>query len=164
MNPDVEIFYVNLLECLYQDYLILSDSNIINENESAIVQNPSDLSVKKKIYFLPSYNSYFLKNKNIDLFLNISSFQEMEPSILQQYFEIISSNKSILYHCNRVEKTLDDGSVVKIKDYPIGRGKIIFNEQCPWHSFYYLKYFKKAYFKGVNNNMGINHSLVDYRS
>ena len=49
-----------------------------------------------------------MKNK-IDLFINIASFQEMEPDILSNYFEIISSNKSILYHCNRHAKTLSEG-------------------------------------------------------
>lgn len=163
MNPDIEIFYINLIEVLYQDYLILSMSKIIGEQDHVIVKDKSDFNFKKKIYFIPSYNLDFLRNRNIDLFLNIASFQEMKADILERYFEIIESNKSILYSCNRIKKELDDGSMVKLKDYPIKNGKIILNEQCPWHSFYYAPFFKKKYFDGVKEKKGINHQIISYK-
>ena len=162
MNPNVEIFYVNLIEAMYQDYIILSNSKIIDSKDHIIVQNPNDLDSKRKLYFIPSFNSNFLKNKKIDLFINIISFQEMSKQVLEGYFDVISSNNSILYHCNRTKKKLDDGSVVKSNDYPIKNGKIILDEQCPWHSFYYVPYFKKKYFGGVLEGTGINHHLINY--
>ena len=158
MHPEIEIYYVNLVEIMIQDYKILSKSKQINDKDHIIVQNENDLNLKKKLYFIPSSNAHFLKNKNIDLFLNTVSFQEMLPDILENYFEIISSNKSILYHCNRIEKKLDDGSITKVKDYPIKNGKIIFNEKCPWHSFDYVSLFKKSYFKDIN------HYLIDFNN
>ena len=39
-----------------------------------------------------------------------------------EYFEIIKSNRSILYTCNR-EKKFYQGEVLKFKDYPWGYGK-----------------------------------------
>jgi len=82
----------------------------------------------------------------------------MTPEKLLNYFDLIQSNKSILYHCNRYSKTLDGNEKVNIKDYPIGKGKIILNEQCPWHEFYYNPYFKKRYFDKII------HQIIDYRT
>lgn len=164
MHPSIQIFYVNLIETTIQDYLILSQSKIINQKDHIIVQNKNDLNFYKKLYFVPSFNAHFLKDKDINLFINICSFQEMEPNILENYFEIISSNKSILYHCNRLEKKLDDGHIVRTDQYPIKNGKVIFNEQCPWHSFYYAPIFKKKYFAGVNEGRGINHFIINFNN
>jgi putative sugar O-methyltransferase len=164
MHPSIEIFYVNLIETTIQDYLTLSQSKIINEKDHIIVQNKNDLNFKKKLYLIPSFNADFLKDKGINLFINICSFQEMEQNILEKYFEIISSNKSILYHCNRLEKKLDHGHIVRTDQYPIKNGKVILNEQCPWHSFYYVPYFKKKYFGGVNEGKGINHFIISFNN
>ena len=162
INPDVKIYYINLVEAMMQDYQILSKSNLITNLNHTIVEKQSDLNIDSKIYFIPSFNANFIMKNKIDLFINIVSFQEMEPHILSNYFEIISSNKSILYHCNRHTKTLDGGDVVKLSDYPIGNGKIILDEQCPWHKFYYLPYVKKRYFGGVKEGQGIIHQIISY--
>ena len=79
-------------------------------------------------------------NKDIELFINISSFQEMTEIEIINYFEIIKNNKSKLYCCNREYKKLPGGEEIYFDKYPFSNCKKIFYENCPWHKkFYYLK-------------------------
>ena len=61
------------------------------------------------------------------------SFQEMTSKEIDNYFEIIKENKSLLYTCNREYKKLYGGEELIFKNYQQGNGKKIFYENCFWH-------------------------------
>ena len=85
-------------------------------------------------------NASILINKPIDLFLNIASFGEMNLNIISNYFKIIKSTLtgSYLYSCNREEKRLPDGTLIRLKDYPWeGFTKKVLDEESPWNLNYY---------------------------
>ena len=87
------------------DYLILKKNNIILDTEIQVVDSSDDLEYEnKKLFLIPANKKNLIKNKNIDLFVNIVSFQEMNNEEVNNYFDIIKSNKSYLYCCNRKKK------------------------------------------------------------
>ena len=98
----------------------------------------------KKLILIPSHLKKNLLNKQIDLFVNIASFQEMTTNEVENYFEIIKSNNSLFYCCNREYKKLDSGEELYCENYPWGEAKFYFNENCPWHQKYYCSKFKKV--------------------
>ena len=157
--PEAQIYSVNLSEVLIHDYSIISKYRFIEDANIEVVSNKKNLeNLNKKLFLIPSSNKGLLLNFNIDLFVNIVSFQEMNMKEIIEYFEIIKSNKSKLYACNREKKILSGGEVLKFKDYPWGNGKKIFEEDCPWHQKYYS--FKPIFFHKYDGN--IKHCLIDY--
>jgi hypothetical protein len=93
----------------------------------------------QKIQFIDAKNYAEIQNYKIDLFVNIVSMQEMNPSVIRKYFEYIRNSKAgdkYFYCCNRLEKTLPDGTVIKFRDYPWIPCEIIFDELCPWYQQY----------------------------
>ena len=50
----------------------------------------------------------------------------MKFSDIENYFDIVKSNKSYLYTCNRYHKILPAGEVLNFNDYPWGDVKNIF--------------------------------------
>jgi putative sugar O-methyltransferase len=158
--PEAKIYSINLCEVLIHDYLILKKYNILNDEEIAVVEKPEDLKKPNtKLFLVPPDNSHILKNNNIDLFVNFSSFQEMKFSDIKNYFDIIKSNKSFLYTCNRYHKILPAGEILKFKDYPWGDGSKIFFEKCAWISKYYS--FKYPFFYDYEGDHW--HCLISYK-
>ena len=102
-----KIVHVNLPEVLYADYILIKQLGIIKDNEIIFISCEEEMNKAlenntiKLILLTPNFSQY-LKNKNIDLFVNIASFQEMNYSMIDNYFEIINLMK--LFHCcNRVK-------------------------------------------------------------
>ena len=62
-----------------------------------------------------------LRKCPIDLAINIASMQEMDPPIIDAYFDdlraVAEQKKVIFYCCNREEKMLPDGTVTRFLDY-----------------------------------------------
>ena len=78
----------------------------------------------------------------VDYVMNIVSMQEMDNSIIAAYFtelRSISTRRSVhFYCCNREEKTLPDGTVTRIAEYPWRpEDQLVVDELCPWHQQYY---------------------------
>ena len=97
-------------------------------------------------------------NKDIDLFVNIASFQEMTIDEIENYFRIIKSNNPLFYCCNREYKKLVGGEELYFDSYPWGNITKKFNEDCPWHQkLYQVKY---PFIKKYDGN--IKHCLIDY--
>lgn len=146
-NTYNKIYSINLPEVIIQEYLILTKFNIISKNLIKIVKSSKDLNCKKsKIFFVTADNFLLLKKKKINLFINISTFQEINKNIIKLYFDIIKSNLAYLYCCNRKKKHIGYKEYSNFNSYPIKDGKIIFYEQCPWYKkyikIYNLKYLK----------------------
>ena len=138
--PDAKIFSVNLSEVIINDLLILKKLKHELNTSFQLVEKNFDEN-KNKLYFIPSNLKKHLYDKNIDLFINIASFQEMDYSEIFNYFDIVKNNKSILYCCNRENKKLPCGEEISFHKYPWNNSKIIFWEDCPWHQRFYTSKF-----------------------
>jgi hypothetical protein len=71
-----------------------------------------------------------------NLFINIASMQEMNPSVISTYLSLMRSqeNEAFFYCANRVEKVLPDGTITRFKDYGWhAKDLTLLSELCPWH-------------------------------
>ena len=153
--PSAKIFSVNLSEVLINDYIILDKLDIF---KSVTLVDDINFSKKNELLTLvPSNFKKYLLNKNIELFINISSFQEMKKIEIYNYFEIIKNNKSKLYCCNREYKKLPDGEEIYFDKYPFTNSKKIFYENCAWVKKFYS--LKPPFIKYYPNHI---HCLVEF--
>lgn len=155
-----KIFSVNLPQALIQDLNILTTFKSINIDLIKIVENEKDLLDKsKKIFLIPAKNKKLLTSQNINLFVNMSSFQEMPLSEVHEYIDIAISNSSFLYSLNREEKILYDNTIIKYSDYNLTKnGKLIFEKEARFVKRYYNATFP---FVHVKKSKLIN-TLVKY--
>ena len=92
--PGAKIFSINLAETLIHDYLILKKYKIIPDDEIQVVSNLGDMDIKnKRLFLIPANKKNLLREQNIDLFVNIVSFQEMNFKEVNSYFKMNSENK-----------------------------------------------------------------------
>lgn len=155
---DVKIYSVNLSETLINDYKILKKlKNELSESLNLIDNSNLNLS-DNKLHLIPANFKDVLYEANIDLFINISSFQEMTFNELNEYFKIIKKNKSKLYCCNREYKKLYANEELYFDKYPWEDSKRIFWEDCPWYQKYYSSKF--PFIHKYHGN--IKHCLVDF--
>lgn len=113
-------------------------------NNSILVENTNEISKigKEKLVVLRADNYELLSFFDKDLVINITSFQEMNIDVVNNYIKFLEANKRqfYLYHCNRKEKILPDGSATKISDFKFGSNREeIVNEICPWHKDFITK-------------------------
>lgn len=134
-----KIYSVNLPQSLIQDYIILKQYKTVDTKLIKIVNNNEDLLDKNcKIFLIPAENKELLKNKNINLFVNMFSFQEMPLSETKKYIEIAKSNFAHLYSLNREEKVMLDGDKINYYDYGLQKnGKVIFEIEANFVKKYY---------------------------
>ena len=131
-QKDIKIFSINLAEVLIHDYLFIRDINLIDDDSIIVVNHEKDLeNPNKKLFLIDASNAHFLKNKNINLFINISSMQEMKTETVDDYFQVIKSNSAYFYCCNREHKKLIGGEKLIFNQYPWDDCKIIMWEDCP---------------------------------
>ena len=158
-RKDIKIFSINLTEVLIYDYLLIRNMNLIDDGSIIVVNNEKDLeNPNKKLFLIDSSNAHFLKSKNINLFINIASMQEMKPDSVKHYFQIIKSNSAYFYCCNREYKKLIGSEELIFNQYPWGNCKKIMLENCSWYKKYYDS--KYPFIKKYDGN--IKHALVKY--
>jgi hypothetical protein len=142
------IVLINLTKTLLVDSLYLKKcigEENFNKKVKLITESDSDLDVEfnssenKYIYLIEAKNHRFLASIPFQLVINIASMQEMEKSVIKEYFEYIQAKEdTYFYCCNREEKILPDGTIIRFNEYPWKiNDKIILNELCPWHQKYY---------------------------
>ncbi len=157
--PNSKIFSLNLSETLINDYIIMKNFNIVREDEIQVIENIEDkIDHTKRLFLIPSSFKEILKDNDIDLFINIASFQEMDKVEINNYMNLIKNNRSLLYSCNREYKKLLGGEELIFSEYPWGNGTKIFYEDCPWHQKFYS--FKPPFIHKYDGN--IQHCLIDY--
>ena len=158
-KEDIKIFSINLTEVLIHDYLIIKNSNLIDDDSIVVVKSEKDLNIPdKKLFLIDASNSLILNNNNINLFIAIVSMQEMKNNIIQNYFDIIQNNKAFFYCCNREYKKLYGGEELVFNKYPWRNGNFIVFEDCPWHQKTYT--LLPPFIKKYDGN--IKHALVEY--
>ncbi len=140
VDPDVRVISINLGRTLFFD--VLYSMKCCPGVHPALLTEERDknkLVSENELIFIEAENYSFLKGLPIDLFVNIASMQEMDIGVIERYFEYIrSSTRSpcYFYCCNRLEKTLPDGTVVKFMKYPWQDSIILLDELCPWYQKY----------------------------
>jgi hypothetical protein len=96
---------------------------------------------KVNVICIQADNAQLIRKEGIGLAINIASMQEMNPSSIFEYFDILrnSPNGETYFYCaNRVEKILPDGTISNFFKYPWHlNDQIIVDELCPWHQYYY---------------------------
>ena len=134
-----KIYSVNLPQSLIQDYLILKKHNLIDDKYITVVENEEDLYEEQiKLFLVPAQNKNLLNDKAINLFVNMSSFQEMPLSETHSYLDIISSNNAYLYSLNREEKIMYDKKKINYYEYGIDKkSEIIIEEEAKFVKYYY---------------------------
>ncbi len=76
-----------------------------------------------------------------DVFVNVASMQEMTMPVIQGYFDFfrrMGRDDHLFYCCNRVEKKLPGGEVIRFDDYPWDGGDLfLIDEICPFQRFFF---------------------------
>jgi putative sugar O-methyltransferase len=84
-----------------------------------------------------------IQEATVGLAVNVVSMQEMEPSVVDNYFRLLRGNKAgqtAFYCCNKLHKELSDGTELRFDDYPWRDGdQILHDSICPWSQWYYDK-------------------------
>jgi hypothetical protein len=144
-----KIYSVNLPQSLIQDYLVIKKNNLIEDSRIKVVNTEDDLINDQTVLFLiPAKNKFLLKNKNINLFVSMFSFQEMPLSETLNYLDIIKLNKAWLYSLNREQKQMYDGIKINYQDFEISKkSKLIFEEEAKFVKYYYNLRFPFFYKK-----------------
>ena len=140
INPNAQLFYINLPEVLINDYLVIKEMNFLKSESIEAVENleETNYSDKVKLYLIPASEAMFCKDKNIGFFFNSHSMQEMTFKEINKYFDIIKSNKAFFYCNNRKIKFGEDGDEDIIFDkMPWKNCKFLFKENCPINIKYY---------------------------
>ena len=72
---------------------------------------------------------------------NVVSMQEMDPPVVERYFQLLRHNRAertAFYCCNKLYKKLSDDTELKFNDYPWRAGdEILHDSVCPWSQWYY---------------------------
>ncbi len=113
--PNITIFQINLGRQLLFDYLFMVSSH--PQSEHRILHSINEV-IEGEINYLPAELVSCL-DANIDVFISIESFQEMNLETIKDYFELMRSQSAptFLYCANRVSKKLPDGKLIELEKY-----------------------------------------------
>jgi len=132
--PHTKVISVNLGRTLFFD--VLFSQKCLPEHTPLLLKEKSDLL---DLTFIEAENYHLLEGLPIDLFINIASMQEMDQAVIENYFRYMRSSSQTLcyfYSCNRLEKRLPDGALIKFMEYPWQDSVILLDEVCPWYQRY----------------------------
>ena len=108
----------------------------VDESDLTLVDSKAGVSEffgsDSKVAIVSAEDVNCLLGTKIDVFVNMSSMQEMTKEAISEYFDLISGNGSLFYCCNRKEKKLPDGTIIRFDEYPWGSAKFLIKEVCPW--------------------------------
>ena len=140
LDPEITVISVNLGRSLFFD--VLHSQKCLPAEKPAIItamEGREDILRAHALVFLEAENYRYLSGLPVDLFINITSMQEMDPVVVENYFRYMreSSADRVHFYCiNRIEKRLPDGTLVKFADYPWNDSRLLMDELCPWHQVY----------------------------
>jgi hypothetical protein len=83
-----------------------------------------------------------IEHLRVGLVLNVASMQEMRHDTIAGYFDALRRSRLVpvtFYCCNREQKSLPGGEIVRFAEYPWWPSDVILiDELCPWHQDYYM--------------------------
>ena len=137
-KPDIQTICVNLGRTLLFD--VLSMEKTFPDETPILLLNGNDSASEYNLIFIEAENCELLKTLRINLFVNIASMQEMNPPVIEKYFDYMRASSAKLryfYCCNRLSKHLPDGTLVEFMQYPWKKEDIVLiDEICPWYQRY----------------------------
>ena len=142
--PNVTVVLVNLTKTLFVDLVYLQRT--VPDCVFALARSSEEYEVALaepaiKAIAVQARDANALKSSLIGICLNILSMQEMNPPAIASYFRIMRETPgpgTIFYCCNRLDKTLPDGTRVRFQEYPwCSQDEILLDGLCPWSQFYY---------------------------
>jgi putative sugar O-methyltransferase len=149
------VILVNLTKTLLVDLWYLKQSmgegvfessvDLVHDEDgllTALAKPTTDINGIGRVIAIQAEHHNLIRQCPIDLVINVASMQEMDPPVINDYFddlrELASKRKIYFYCCNREEKILPDGTVTRFYDYPwLETDIIIVDELCPWHQELY---------------------------
>ena len=143
-----KVVMINLTKTLFVDVSsALKIPEFMKEKAIALVSSEEEMieaikSKHVKIVAVEAKNSNLLSFSSANIAFNIASMQEMNMPQIEEYFaqfrRLASNDTFYFYCCNREEKQLFDGRIIKFEEYPWTDGdRHFFDELCPWHQYYY---------------------------
>ena len=155
---NVRIFSINLPEVLINDYLIIKKSKILNKKKIDVIFDINQhVNAKKKLILIPAHLKNIINKFNIDLFVSIECFQELNKNEQNQYLKIISRQKnSYFYFLEREKKKLPGGEINLFKNFFPKNSITLSNEIASFSKIYYNTKFPFIHFQKKNKR----HALV----
>ncbi len=152
-HPSAKVILVNLHKSLLFDCVFLRKA--ITDVSISLVRSDADMrdalaSPDVQCIALAAENASLLRLAPVTLGINILSMMEMDPPVTAAYFDLLRralADKTAFYCCNRVEKTLPDGTLTRFDAYPWDADdEILVDAMCRWTRlayrsrppFYYL--------------------------
>lgn len=144
LAPGIRVVSVNLSRTLLVDLVYLSRA--LPALKFALATDASSLSALRsdqeaRVIALRAQDAPLLAACGPDLAVNVVSMQEMDPPVIAGYFKALRAGDGppvAFYCCNREEKTLPDGTVVRFDSYPWSAAdEVLLDEACPWSQEYY---------------------------
>jgi hypothetical protein len=137
--PQHNILVVNLTRPLLLD--LVSIRKVFPSADIALLEPGDDVAgacrqTNSAFFGVRADDADLMAAAPIGLALNVESMQEMDPPVIAAYFDRLRrcpAPTTYFYCCNRREKTLYDGTVVRFADYPFAAGdRILVDGACPW--------------------------------
>lgn len=137
--PQARIFLIDLgVTLFFQAYYLQKK---FPDKAHILLEKVNQTIIGKGFFYCPAEELEYFPQIELDLAINIASMQEMDLPVVNNYFELMRDRKTkLLYCCNRLEKTLPDGSITRFFDYPWKKeDKNLVDEKCPWHQFFFAR-------------------------
>lgn len=142
IDPAIQVLSINLGRTLFFD---AAYTKMVHQSASAaLLRDLEDVgsgdASGKDFLFLEAERYELLQQLEADIFINIASMQEMNINVVQNYMRFIRSQKGgdpYFYCCNRIEKQLPDGALIRLADYGWDHAdEMLVDELCPWYQCY----------------------------
>ena len=132
VHPDLTVIQVNLGRTLIFD---LAFSSITARNKLHLLIHELSGAKDGAINFLPA-EDLSNSDEHIELFIAVSSFQEMDIQIVQNYFKLMRLQTGVIsaYLVSRLAKTLPDGTEVRLDQYGWDVNDEIIFKRLSWYA------------------------------
>lgn len=152
--PARRVIVVNLTKSLLVD--LIHVRQVVPEIRFAWVSTAADMEAALScpglnLIAVRADDARHISAAPIGLAVNTASMQEMTPPVIAEYFDVLRHSPgadTVFYCCNKLSKTLPDGTVVRFDDYPWrAADRILVDEPCAWQNivstkkppFWYVK-------------------------
>ena len=133
---------INLVDVLLNDLPLLAALPGLTDTAIQVAMDAEEVRAalaapQVKVVLVPANRAAALRDVGFDLVVNIASFQEMTPQIVDEYFALIRANRAWHYNCNRLHKVLPGGEVLDYLSWDWSQAEVVLDGLCPWHQHWY---------------------------